>query len=588
MHCQHFKKALTTKQKDKAALAKSKKARKPFTMQVRNKKTQCPSRLTLTGQIPTKKQLLATDIKPYLKTHTAVLNISFNHNHPIISGHTLTFRPVSAETKETFLELFSNGHSASSARHTHEQHLLMDAATDELKQYALADRAINPSAQDVCRLFQQWREKHYGKDDGKPLFERLQAEVNKYNAKHREQNGRALLQWYETQTDNYSDDVNSDGESNPPPPKKKKRESTSKPLILAICTPLMARAHECVCQAGELLFCDSTSSMDRFNTSVFVLSTHSVASGIPLGVLLTSDEREETIQTGLQMLKSIFPASAFYGKGSEAGPDVIMIDDSSAERGAITKCWPKACVLLCTFHFLQRQWTWLYEGKNKINKDDRVTLIQEIRKLVNAPTEDSLTSLYDQLLKHAVSVKYPYFLDHLKSLWTKRDSWAHCYRHKLLIRGNYTNNYAEAGIKILKELVFSRVKAYNLVQMFTFIYDIMDMYYQKKRIAISNHRFETYVALRFQGLNAKKVSKASIIEKNGWYKVKSCTCDKYYDVNVNIGLCTCERGKDGSPCVHQAAVVLYFGKESVNYIATLSAKARLKLATIALGNSAIK
>ena len=91
-----------------------------------------------------------------------------------------------------------------------------------------------------------------------------------------------------------------------------------------------------------------------------------------------------------------------------------------------------------------------------------------------------------------------------------------------------TNNYAEVGIKILKELVFSRVNAYNLVQIFTFIYDIMDTYYQKKLIAISNHRFETYVALQFQGI-AKKVSKASITEKNGWYTVKSCTCDKYYN-----------------------------------------------------------
>ena len=184
MHCQHFKKALTNKQKEKAILAKSKKARKPFTMQIRNKKTQCPSHLTLTGQILTKKQLLAINVKPYLKTHTAVLKITFNHNHPIVSGHALSFRPISAETKQTFFELFSNGHSASSARHAHEQHLLMDAATDELKQYALADRALNPCAQDVCRLFQQWREKHYGKDDGKPLFEQLQAEVNKFNVKY--------------------------------------------------------------------------------------------------------------------------------------------------------------------------------------------------------------------------------------------------------------------------------------------------------------------------------------------------------------------------------------------------------------------
>ena len=58
--------------------------------------------------------------------------------------------------------------------------LLMDAATDELKQYSLADKALNPSVQDICRLFQTWQEKSYGAGDGKPLFERLKSEVNKY------------------------------------------------------------------------------------------------------------------------------------------------------------------------------------------------------------------------------------------------------------------------------------------------------------------------------------------------------------------------------------------------------------------------
>ena len=67
------------------------------------------------------------------------------------------------------------------------------------------------------------------------------------------------------------------------------------------------------------------------------------------------------------------------------------------------------------------------------------------------------------------------------------------------IRGNHTNNYAEAGIKILKELVFSRVKAYNLVQMFSFVTGVMDIYYNKKILSLANNRVETYVALRFQG-----------------------------------------------------------------------------------------
>ena len=31
-----------------------------------------------------------------------------------------------------------------------------------------------------------------------------------------------------------------------------------------------------------------------------------------------------------------------------------------------------------------------------------------------------------------------------------------------MTRGNNTNNYAEAGMRILKEIIFGRVKAYNL------------------------------------------------------------------------------------------------------------------------------
>ena len=65
----------------------------------------------------------------------------------------------------------------------------------------------------------------------------------------------------------------------------------------------------------------------------------------------------------------------------------------------------------------------------------------------------------------------------------------------------------------------------------------MDMYYQKKLTAISNHRFETYVALQFQGLIAKNISKANITEKKGCYTVKSCTSDKYCKVDVSIGVC---------------------------------------------------
>ena len=83
------------------------------------KKTDCPSKLTITVLVPSKKDGLASEKKPYLVTHPTVLQVTFNHNHPLASAHALSFRPISQETKELFLELFRKGHTAASA-HMHQ------------------------------------------------------------------------------------------------------------------------------------------------------------------------------------------------------------------------------------------------------------------------------------------------------------------------------------------------------------------------------------------------------------------------------------------------------------------------------------
>ena len=122
-------------------------------------------------------------------------------------------------------------------------------------------------------MFIEWRKKkNYGEEDGKQMFERLQDEVDQYNEKHASMGGKALLQWYEA-----DDDKDTDIESECVPKKKKKKELSNKPLILVLLTPLMARAHQEIQQASETVFCDSTASLDRFNTSIFILSTASTA-----------------------------------------------------------------------------------------------------------------------------------------------------------------------------------------------------------------------------------------------------------------------------------------------------------------------
>ena len=182
----------------------------------------------------------------------------------------------------------------------------------------------------------------------------------------------------------------------------------------------MARAYRNVMQPGEIVFCNSSSSMDRFNTSIFNPSTTTACSGIPLAAVRTSDETEETVTWAMEKVKEVIPSNAFYGNGPGLGPAVFMIDDSVVEQAPLSKCWPMAKIFLCTFHFLQRCWTWLYDGKNRILKEDRVVLIQHIRSMVYSNTEGELGSNYSSLISLEIACKYPHFLKNINGQWEKR------------------------------------------------------------------------------------------------------------------------------------------------------------------------
>ena len=58
-------------------------------------------------------------------------------------------------------------------------------------------------------------------------------------------------------------------------------EIKSQPLVLAVCTLLMVCAHQPIKQAGDIVYCDSTSSLDRYNYPTFIMSTCLSAGGIP-------------------------------------------------------------------------------------------------------------------------------------------------------------------------------------------------------------------------------------------------------------------------------------------------------------------
>ena len=312
-HCQHKRKPSNKPLKKVGSL--------------RNKKTECASSFSLKVY-----NEHSSTIHNH-KGHPCEIKLLWAHNHAITCAKALSFRPISSTTLNLFQGYFEQGHSPSSALHLHHLNLAVEHGEDSKLDQMLADRSVNPLYSDVYYAYKNWRVKQHGEPNGERMFVKLEEAIKEYNNKHTTDGGRAYLQKFQ----------------------RKDAKATDTPLVLAICTPLMARTHRLLQQAGELVFCDSTASLDRYNCPTFIVSTSSAGGGIPLGVVITSGESEDTLTECFAQLRLVLPEKAFYGRGN-SGPKILMTDDSEAEKNALQNVWPEATQFLCIFHYLQAWW----------------------------------------------------------------------------------------------------------------------------------------------------------------------------------------------------------------------------------------
>ena len=86
---------------------------------------------------------------------------------------------------------------------------------------------------------------------------------------------------------------------------------------------------------------DASASFEPLNTSVTLLYTSCAVGALPLALFITSDELKITLEKAINLLKTILPPHAFFGRGLQLGLKVFLTDDSSAERNALQICWPR-------------------------------------------------------------------------------------------------------------------------------------------------------------------------------------------------------------------------------------------------------
>lgn len=66
--------------------------------------------------------------------------------------------------------------------------------------------------------------------------------------------------------------------------------------------------------------------------------------GLPLGVVLISGEKEESITKAFELLMEILSSNSFFKSGKK-GPSIVMRDDDNTEKQALKAIWPNAIQL---------------------------------------------------------------------------------------------------------------------------------------------------------------------------------------------------------------------------------------------------
>lgn len=138
---------------------------------------------------------------------------------------------------------------------------------------------------------------------------------------------------------------------------------------------------------------------------------------------------------------------------------------------AIETVWPQSINLLCIFHVLQYVWKWLCDKEHNILKDDRKNLMTNFVIIVYCTREDEAENAFETA--KVLGEKYDKWVQYLEQQWAIKEKWCFAYRHHIT-KGDNTNNYAEATIRIFKDLVLERCKTFNLVSLVDAVVVTMD------------------------------------------------------------------------------------------------------------------
>lgn len=406
----------------------------------------------------------------------------------------------------------------------------------------LANAQINPSIAHVAYIYNNWRRQHYGDRDEDHVFDVLNRKKTELAEK------------------GFTLNVKQD------------------PMIIVLISPLMKRVFRDHL-ADEMVFIDSSGSCDQSNTCVTFIFVATKIGAIPLCVVFHKSESELNYMLAFCAAKE----SLFNECGLTLNPKLIMTDDSIAERNARKAVFPDSTLLLCAFHVTQAVWRWLWDSAHKVKKEERQEIMNAFRKILFASTAEEVDDFTQQLLTYPAVSSNIGAKRYFERLNQRRLEWCLAYRANLLTRGNHTNNYCEASIRIFKDVVLQRCKAFNVCALIEFAATTLEKYHTNRILSYANSRKRQLdLAYNKLGSTVRADMKITKTDDNTFSVEKSD--GEFCTVLIDSAVCNCTRGTGGKFCEHMFAIerdcnVLF--KTSL----LLCEDDRVRLAKLALGDN---
>jgi hypothetical protein len=158
------------------------------------------------------------------------------------------------------------------------------------------------------------------------------------------------------------------------------------------------------------------------------------------------------------------------------------------------------------------------------------------RAVVYAESDRGAYNCYDKLTHFLRQKKCDKCEQYIDAYWVRRNEWCSAYLKLPQVRGNNTNNYAEANIRVFKDIGVNRMKQYNAVALLQAIVTTMEDFYRDRMLKFANNQHrQNYYRMRNM-LEKIKYLKNDAIYKitDKLYAVQSeYEPESFYEVNIS-------------------------------------------------------